>query len=303
MDFSWHGNALLVRGKRRIGTRLAILALAVVMLPACDPLVEDGFHGDALFSIEGRIVDFSFGTEELNQPLASLMWSSSGDTTTDPALLQARSEVSVQVSFPSTFRINVFDAPELARSGNRPYAIGELVVWQDENEDGKYSIGEYRGAAFDRVILFADNELSALESPTGRVLPRGFSLASLPLPCYPVEPLPQANDCGVPLGAACTVEGRECGIAGTCLLDDGYTTYPGGYCVLQDNSECTPEGGVPWGGDEFGGFVWMKACVSHEDCRAAYSCEYWLGACLPKLPLAIIIDAEYQFEPLCQDPL
>ncbi len=296
MDFSWHGNALLTQQNRLIGIGLLALALG-----GCDPLVEEGFHGKALFSIEGRIVDFSFGTEELEEPLASLMWSSSGDTTTEPALLQARSEVSVQVSFPATFRINVFDAPALARSGSRPYAIGELVVWQDDNEDGRYSVGEYRGGALDRVVLFADHELSALQSPTGRVLPKGFSLATLPLPCYPVEPLPKTNDCGVPLGAACTAQGGECGTTGTCLLDDGYLTYPGGYCVLEENSNCTPEGGVLGWTDEFGGSVWMKACVSQEDCRAAYSCEYWLGACLPKLPLAIIIDTEVEFEPLCQD--
>ncbi len=56
--------------------------------------------------------------------------------------------------------------------------------------NGIYSEEEFRGGALDHVILFADQDLSPAESPTGRFLPEGFSLASLPLPCVEVTPPP-----------------------------------------------------------------------------------------------------------------
>lgn len=283
----------------------AALLCSLLAIVACDPLVEDGFQGDVLFSIDGRVVDFNFGSAELSDPLASLFWTSSGDTTTDPALLQARSAVAVRVSFPATFRINVFDVPKLASSGERPFAIGEIVVWQDENGDGEYAASEFRGAALDHVILYADHDVPAEESPTGRVLPAGFSQVSLPLPCAPVQTIPTADDCGVPLGAACEVGKSQCGKQGQCMLDDGYTSYPDGYCVMPLASQCTPDGGVPLGVELDQSFtdVWIKACASQQDCREGYSCEYWLNGCLPDEPLAIIIDPSYQFQPICLDDI
>lgn len=283
--------------------------LATTLLPlvlaSCDPLVEEGFQGDVLFSTEGRVVDFTLNGAELTEPLASLFWTSSGDTTISPNLLSAQSAVAVQVAFPATFRINVFDAPVVARSGERPFAIGEIVVWQDDNNDGSYDADEFRGAALDHVILYADHDVPATESPTGRVLPAGFSQVSIPLPCEPLSVVPATDDCGVPLGAACNVGGGQCGVEGQCMLDDGYTSYPDGYCVLSYDSPCTPNGGVLLGVDNGSFFedVWIKGCYSAEDCRDGYSCEYWLNGCLPDEPLAITIDDTFQLQPLCFDDL
>lgn len=281
---------------------VSLLGPTLLVLASCDPLVEKGFQGDVLFSIEGRVVDFNFDGSQLEYPLASLFWASGGDTTLDPALLRAQSEVSVRVSFPATFSIKVFEAPVLDDIGDKPYAIGELVVWQDANNDGIYSANEFRGGALDHVILYADRELSAQESPTGLTLPKGFSLANLPLPCQALPTLPLSDDCGVPLGASCSPDSSSCGEFGACLLNDGYTSYPDGYCVLPTSSDCFPEGGVPLGvtNEEFGQEVWVKACTSEADCRPGYGCEPWLAGCLPKQPLAIIIDQYADYRELCE---
>ena len=283
---------------------LTLVLPALVLSASCDPLVEEGFQGEVLFTIEGRVVDFNFSDTQLDYPLASLFWASGGDTTIDPNLLRAQSEVSVRVAFPATFSINVFEAPILNDIGTRPYAIGQLVVWQDDNDDGEYSASEFRGGALEHVILFADRELAPQESPTGRTLPKGFSLASLPLPCQEIPVVPQADDCGVPLGAECSPDASECGAFGACLLDDGFTSYPDGYCVLPTNMDCFPTGGVVLGinNEDLGYEVWVKGCASPLDCRPEYSCELWLGGCLPKQPLAIIIDPNSDFHPLCEPP-
>ncbi len=280
-----------------------IAAACALILAACDPLVEEGYQGEVLFATEGRIVDFNQNGRELTRPLASLFWTSTGGTTIDADKLSAQSAVAVEVAFPATFRINVFEAPKLARSGSRPFAIGEIVVWQDENEDGSYDASEFRGAALDHVILYADHEVPASESPTGRVLPKGFSQVSIPLPCEVLESKPSTDDCGVPLGAACESGTNDCGELGQCMLDDGYTSYPDGYCVLPANAPCTPTDGVLLGVDNGSFFedVWIQGCSAPQECREGYSCEYWLYGCLPDEPLAITIDDTFEVQPLCFD--
>ncbi len=86
------------------------------------------------------------------------------------------------------------------------------------------------------------------------------------------------------------------------MFNDGYTDFPGGYCVLESTASCVPEGGVPLSVDNasFTEEVWVKSCSSDDDCRDSYACEYWINACLPKRPLEIIIDENYRFQSLCE---
>lgn len=286
--------------------RMAVVRMAAVAalswLPAgCgDALVSAGFQGEPLFELEGVVVDYGFGPTDAEVPTAALFWSQTGDTTDRPEQLVAHS-VGVSVTFPATFHINVFTEPD---PGAAPYLIGQILVYHDDNGDGRYSPGELRGGAFDSVLFYAPAPVLAIDSPTGLELPAGFSLAQLPLPCGVRPESPEGDNCGVALGASCTGD-AQCGPGGVCMENDGYFDYPDGYCVLPETSPCTPANGVLLDVyNEFGAieFVWVLGCDSGADCRAdGYECAAWNAACMPRLPMAIIMAPEFAYLPLCAD--
>jgi hypothetical protein len=281
----------------------AIVMLALVF--GCgDALVTKEYRGDPIFTIEGRITDVRYEFRPGERLQASIFWSLTGDTTIDPAQLVEQTAVAVRVTFPSAFKINIFDTPEVG--SERPYWLGQIMVYEDEDQSGSLSPGELRGGAAYSALLFATRELSREESPTGLPLPSGFTIVNLPLPCEvpgTVPPLPGGADCDVPVGAPCLSDG-ECG-SGVCLDSDGYITFPGGYCSLSEGSGCVPANGqlgyfyVPPESEDVTGFYY-QSCISSEQCREGYECFSYVNACLPKAPVFIDIFPEFTLLPLCE---
>ena len=282
------------------------VAAATMGLAACsDSLVGSGYHGEPLFQIDGRIVDADGAGPDLSQPTASLYWSLTGETTTDPRDMVAQGSVAVGIEFPATFTFNVFERPDVPQRRDSPYLVGLIVLHEDHDGDGEYTEDELQGGAFENVVLYADEPVDAARSPTRLPLPRGFSVADLPLPCDGVAPDLSGQECGVPLGAPCRAD-VDCGAGGRCLTTDGEAAYPDGYCVLPDDAECVPEGGVlldlinPFG--EVTELVWVQGCLVATDCRdSSYTCALDVGACVPVLPVAIFVTRDFAFEPLCGD--
>jgi hypothetical protein len=282
-----------------------LLAAGVGLVACSDSLVGSGYHGEPLFQIEGRIVDDDGTSPDLSRPTASLFWSLTGETTTDPREMVAQDSVAVGVEFPATFTFKVFERPDVPSRRDAAYLVGLIVLHEDRDGDGAYSEDELQGGAFENVVLYADEPVEAGRSPTRLPLPRGFSVADLPLPCDGVPPDLSGEDCGVPLGAPCGSD-LDCGAGGRCLTTDGEVPYPDGYCVLPDDAGCVPEGGVlldlvnPFG--EVTELVWAQGCLVPTDCRdRGYTCALDVAACVPALPVAIFVTRDFVFCPLCGD--
>jgi hypothetical protein len=283
---------------------------ALVMIAACgDPLITRDFRGEPLFSIEGRVVDIRYNLDSTERLEAAISWSLTGDTTTDPLQIVEQSSVATSVTFPATFKINIFEAPTDPRLyALDRYFVGELMVYEDTNGDRTISPGEIRGGASSSAVLFAAADISKESSPTGGPLPKGFTQVNLPLPCEVIEPSPftGGETCGVELGAPCTAH-ADCG-SGECLTTDGYVSFPGGYCALPATPDgCVPENGVFEGyylpqdveppDDRYG--YYFQRCDSNVDCRDQYECYTYVGACFPKLPVFIEIYPDFIYQPLC----
>ncbi len=286
--------------------------LAGVLLIGCgDALVTQDYRGVPLFTIEGRVTDIRYEFQVGEQLQASVFWSLAGDTTINPADLVEQTAVAVRVTFPAAFRINLFDEPdpELVNA-NRLYWLGQIMVYEDEDQNGRFSPGELRGGASYSALLFAAHPLLRDESPTGQALPAGFTVVNLPLPCSvpDVTPPVQGEDCGVPLGSGCTSSG-DCG-RGVCLTSDGYATFPDGYCSLPEQDGCVPSNSAvgyfyippqtPI--DQEHTSYYYAACGSDRDCRPGYECFAYANACLPKLPVFIDIFPGFRYSPLCGRP-
>lgn len=282
--------------------KAARLLVFTALLGACDPLVETGFQGKPLFTAVGEIEDFRLNGELPPPLIATLFWSTTGNTTLDPAFLRHQESTSVQQSFPSSFLINVFEPPGAETRDKTPYSVGELLVWEDVDGNGEYSLDENRGGAMVHAILYTETELAAELSPTGSVLAPGFALVQLPQPCEVIDPIPDGNDCDVPLGAPCQAD-EQCG-QGECLV--GLLEFPDGYCVLPAASTCVPADGIEHDvyTETDDNRFWLLACASNEACREGYACDALFGTCLGKQGLAILIneDSEEPFiSPLCPE--
>jgi hypothetical protein len=282
------------------------IALMVAISACGDALVTKDYRGDPIFTIEGRVTDIRYEFEPGEQLQASIFWSLEGDTTVDPALLVEQTAVAVRVTFPSAFRINIFDTPDpVLVSSGRDYWLGEIMVYEDEDGNGRFSPGELRGGASYSALLYATRDLAREESPTGQALPAGFTIVNLPLPCEavePIDPAPGGGECGVTIGASCSTD-ADCG-TGVCLDSDGYITFPGGYCSLSEQSACVPANSsigyfyIPPESEEVVGFYYA-GCMSNRDCREGYECFIYANACLPKLPVFIDIFPDFTYLPLC----
>jgi hypothetical protein len=301
-------------GERRSGVAVLRLStcLAITLCVGCgDALAPVGFRGEPLISVEGRIHDATFSNQRSDYR-ASVFWSLVGVTTTQAADLVEQSSIAVDVTFPSTFRINVFEPPpslnQTRVSGD--YEIGQLMIYEDQNFDGQFTPGELQGGAIRSALLYAQAEIPAPQSPTGRTLEAGFTLVNLPLSCDPSAgpsvPDPDPVTCGVDLGASCERD-ADCGggSEAICLKNDGVLDYPGGYCTISGNEECAPSAGTliytPATKAELLGY-WMKRCDNNGDCREdGYECVTYNGTCQPKEPVLLAIQPDFFYEPLCVD--
>ncbi len=283
--------------------RLLWFTLAVLSLGCGDALTERGFLGVPLYTFTGRIASVG-GPRGYEGPLrAALFWSPDGDTAITSKLVEQQ-DISMEVRFPGEFEINVFaPPPETAWAEiGAAYRVGLILIYEDLDRDGRFDLGELRGGAQNQALLFVERALDAEGSPTGRALSPGFTAQRLPMACHEPES-ERAPDCGVPLGATCSVD-ADCGVEGLCVLQDRHGYWSGGYCVQPHvRGSCVPAGAVKLLSDARGAeaYFWHLACETSADCRQeeGYACDQAHLACLPGEAVALILDPALIIADLC----
>ncbi len=274
--------------------------ITMLFLSACEPVVDTGYRGESLFSFSGRIETFSQLSENPAPYRVSVFWlPDSGETALKPELLDEQASVSVSVTFPLAFDIDVFTppGPDLLLDDGRGFGLGLILAYQDRDGNGRYSPGELVGGSEERGLLYAPEPVGQAASPSGETLAAGFHLTRLPLKC-PVDArfrIP-TTDCGAPLGAACKSD-ADCG-AGVCLTEIGFEPLPGGACALVDDFErdlnaCLPHGGGAL--EQDGQFYFLGYCEKDSDCRTGegYVCDQPLATCLPDRPIRIVLAQDF----------
>jgi hypothetical protein len=267
-----------------------------------DPLIEQGFRGEPMLTFEGQIGTSLGGSTSGDGLRAALFWSPAGDTELSGELVE-QPALSVAVAFPGTFEINVFEPPPAVawRAPRSPWRVALVLLSQDADGNGRFSLDELRGGARNQAVLWAERALAAAESPTGSALAAGYHAVRLPMPCGIVPAPTDGADCGVPLGAACEAD-ADCGAAGVCLTRDLQTFWPGGYCVQPAVSGgCTPDTGIlrRTSVGEIEASYWHRGCESPAECRvdAGYRCVE--DACFPGEPALLVLDPRMKPGPLC----
>ena len=278
--------------------RRVVWLLPLVM--ACGSgLIEEGYQGVPAFSFEGLVEHFPL-LGEVSNFRASIFWSLTGEPTAAPEAMIEQPDVAVRVTFPATFRMNIYQPPSdpRLRALPQPYRVGMIVAYEDLNQNGRMEPQELAGGALNAVLLHAERPVAQEESPVGGPLPAGYFLARLPLDCQveprPLRDIPLSNSCGALLGNACE-QNQDCGSRGYCER-----SVRNGYCQLWETDSCTPENGVldypinyvtTSTGPIDPPLSWYLACNTDEDCRVeeGYECVNWLGACFPRIPVAISI--------------
>ncbi len=285
-----------------------LIVILMFLAASCgSPLVDGTYRGEPLFHFEGIIFSVLEDIPEEGKTKVALGWSRTEPDHFDLDLLSIQDSLSTHVRFPSVFEINVFYPPEpsFLDSLDTPWALAYLLVFEDHNGNGDLDDDEFIGGAPEQALLYAPNHLAPNASPTGQLLPAGFHLVPMPMPCESLPDL-SGQDCGVELGRSCT-SSTDCG-SGTCLREMDGLEFPGGYCSLA--IDFSPSGCIPHGGIEI--FVgihyteeawWAKGCISNDDCRVdeGYWCDLAAGACLPKFPVWLVIERDLDFPAFC-DP-
>ena len=284
-------------------TRSLLPGAALLLAPSCgDPLIEQGFRGEPMLTFEGQIGTSNAGSTSGEALRAALFWSPAGDTALSSDLVE-QPALSVAVAFPGTFQINVFEPPpKLAwRDPAALWRVALVLLSQDTDADGRFSLRELRGGARNQAVLWAERALTAAESPTGSALAAGYHAVRLPMPCAVVAAPTDGADCGVPLGAACEAD-TDCGDAGLCLTRDLQTFWPGGYCVQRAVSGgCTPATGIlrRTSVADAEGSYWHRRCESPADCRVDTGYRCLDDACFPGEPALLVLDPRMKPGPLC----
>jgi hypothetical protein len=304
--------------------RMAILMrrwIVFSLLVSCgDPLVDAEYRGEPLYRFRGIINDYRFEDRGgLENYRASIFWTPNGDTFTPPAAMIEQRTVAVANVFPPDVEIIVFNPPdaETIATATTSYLVGMVLLYEDQDRDGRFTDGELRGGAPANVLIYANQPLSRELSPTGKELPAGYSLHPTPLPCHAIAPVAAARleeNCGVPLGAPC-MNSEECG-AGVC----GDWVTPNQCVIDYEASECVPVQGayipaVEVDGMSYAAESWHLACDSDDDCPAGHNLvcgAYFLtnrqgglvGACVEPIPpsstpIEIAEDFRCFVAPLC----
>ncbi len=272
-----------------------------------DALVPDTYRGPPLLSFQGVVFDGATLNGVAPQNLrGSIFWSKTAQTSTRPEALVEQRAIEVSAEFPATFTVNLFEgpnAPQLAVDEG-PFELGQLLFYEDRNDNNTFDQGELLGGAPLNAVLFLPRDLDEATSPTDAALGAGAHLVELPLTCGVQLPTSTAtrSRCGANLGEACTKD-QDCGARGRCLTD-----MQGGYCALPLSSGCTPQDGANFPVSfseteepELDSFVWLKGCTQDSDCRTqeGYGCERRLDGCIPRNPILIELGTNYAPVPLC----
>jgi hypothetical protein len=284
-----------------------------------DPQFDQQYRGDSLWSFQGTL---TLGGPNMNVsgPLqVALFWSPQGPDVTDfdEWVEQRGTTTAVQLSIP--FVLNAYDAPGpehmLLLPDGTPagYATGRMLVYVDQDSDGRHTPGEpFVGLNGRYGFYYAPTPVAAGKNPTYGTLASGFHQVLLPQPCGFMPPPPTASDsCGVKLGSSCRYD-MDC-MPGLCLNSTNLA-WPAGYCTIPDPplDGCYPGRGVYVGIPHFGLFTpllkygfYLKACSSDADCQEmmrpskdAYFCDAGLQGCVPNDHGNISV-GPIQIEPFC----
>lgn len=272
----------------------------LVLLGCGDPLVDRQFRGDPLITIRGNVMGSSDALP-LDRPLLrlSVWWSPVGLSIRSHSELVEQPSISTQSTVPFSFTLNVFDQPAQGHWTAQPdgsrYAIGTLMGYYDQNDNGRRDNDEAFLANTRRLLLYAPQPLAISQSPLGRALDPGYYLTSNSFVCPPSAegpppsppPMKSGQDCSLRVGQACTQD-TDCA-PGICIRDF-VSPWPQGGCVLPDPlpAACSSQGVVRVVSADANEMrrspsFWVKACARSDDCGRAfpYQCDASLGACLP----------------------
>lgn len=271
---------------------LLIGLLALPSVSCGDASVADDFRGEPIATFSGE-VDHAFPRAPIEPEgmRAAVFWELDGidgdgtrvveDLTTGRAIGPA----------PSDFVLNFFDLPPAEALIDGAWAIGRMRLYADEDGDGRRGADEpFVGGETSHAFVFAPAELSGPVSPVGRPLPGGVHRLRLPQICGPQIAGDDAGDCGVDLGAPCTLDLPCAG--GRCVNELPGAGWPGGACVLFESAAdaCRPASGAQVAAPDGRQTFWAQACRLPDDCRRGYVCDPGLRACVPVAPLTLAID-------------
>lgn len=310
----------------------ALLAGGLVLVASCgDPLLDDGYRGEPLFSLGGKVA--STGEQpDYDAPLrAGVFWLPYDPTTLGAAFaertpierldriegvpegagLVEQGAVSLDVRFPGTFEINVFaPPPPAAKLGDGPLRYGVVLLYEDRDGDGHLGADERIGGATGQLVVYSDRPLAAdaPDNPLDRAVQPGYLEVTLPLRCGAPPPAYEVDETyGARVGAACATEteAADCGPEGTCLLEDYDGPLPGGYCVLDDGAiprDVDPPRTMRLVETERDGReleAYYRRCGHTADCRVGYTCQGHV--CLPALAPALVLDPTAEVEGTCAE--
>lgn len=257
-----------------------IRALALgLLLAGCGTAATDGIQGTPVFSLTGDV----FGTPPsawraewgAGRFLQAVFWSGPG----------IDGEIETSTSRPpwplGDYELNLFGTEPVPG----PWAAGRFEMYLDADGDGQRGPDEIPvvGLQFEG-LLWARQDLTAAESPTGHPVPAGIHVIPFPMACG-AQPAPQsAEPCDLPLGETCT--------PGSCAGGLCTSKWPRQWteptCLVEGRSPaCTPQDAVWLPSTET--MVWVPACAATADCPSSGQiCEPALGACLSSgAPLAL----------------
>lgn len=293
--------------------RQVLLATGCIIAGACGvPVVDEDFRGKPIWSHEGDI-QRAAGVARGSTYRMALFYAPSSDAV-DLSLYREDVSSGLDVTVPSSFVLNAYAAPgrELFLA-DRELAAARLVLYDDADHDGRHGSAEpFVALASAFAFVYLPRAMGAGEATARSALAAGFHVVSLPQPCGFVPPAPtEGGDCGVPLGASCTTD-ADCSENGFCLKEAKYP-WPAGYCVVPvtPRSRCRPGAGQYLHAPLFAplpmsltGF-YARPCATDAECVAGrsdskiYRCDTTLLACVPDVPVPIVVGGVFKVEPLC----
>lgn len=259
-------------------------ALAVALM-ACDPVVDGRYRGEPLFSFEGELVQYEGLAAQEHEFRTTLLWLR--ELGTDPRTQLPRlddaieqNSVSVELRFPSTFRVDLFAPPAGEMLQPNGLGVALVVVYEDRDGNGRLtadaSPSELVGGAPYEALVYARDEAAARAAPFDVPIAQGFQLVRVPLFCGA-----ELSPCTTPLGAPCVADG-DCGAEGVCLSELDGVTWPGGACALRyDTVTCEVPDDAGFYDDALGELYAIEGCASEDECRDGYVCDELAGGCLP----------------------
>lgn len=285
-----------------------------------DAQIDFKFRGDAIWSVQGVTLSAGPQLKRADAMKMALFWSPQGLQVVDPEQWVEQVGTTIAVQVPSNYVLNVFETPgpehmlHLSDGTEAGYAVGRLVVYVDDNEDGHHTAGEpFVGLDAHSGFYYFRELLPAARLPTNTALDAGFYQIFLPQPCGFAPPPPtDPGTCGVPIGASCAAD-ADCP-GGLCLLGTSIP-WPSGYCTIPaaPPNGCHPAAATYLGSPRFGRFspllmkgFYLKSCAGAASCRRVdsreqdtYLCDPGLGGCTPNDAGGVQVGGPFQVEPFC----